>query len=129
MIHKIEWWIISFIWMKIFSFYNGSVSFFSPQSCSSLFSLPDHRKLIHNTPPGLHSGSEDIGMGYTKSLGVLSRYAGQETGSTAFVRCQRSRQRGPEKVSKHKHDQSIPNLSAELFGGETSRDQKKKEGN
>lgn len=42
-------------------------------------------------------------MGYTKSFGVLSRNAGQETGSTAFVRCQRSRQRGPEEVSKHKH--------------------------
>lgn len=61
-------------------------------------------------------------MGYTKSLGVLSRNAGQETGSTAFVRCQRSRQRGPEKVSKHKHDQSIPNLSAELFGGKKRRE-------
>lgn len=52
-------------------------------------------------------GSEDIGMGYTKSFGVLSRHAGQETGPTAFVRCERSHQRGPEKVSK-----SIPNLSA-----------------
>jgi hypothetical protein len=44
------------------------------------------------------SGREDIGMGYTKSFGVLSRNARQKAGSTASIRCQRSRQRGPEKV-------------------------------
>jgi hypothetical protein len=42
-------------------------------------------------------------MGYAKSFGVLSRHAGQKTGSTAFVCCQRSRHRGPDQeVSKHK---------------------------
>lgn len=48
----------------------------------------------------IHVGSEDIGVGYPKSLGVLSRNARQETGSAAFIRCQRSPQRGPEEVSK-----------------------------
>lgn len=48
------------------------------------------------------SGREDIGMGYSKSLGVLSRNARKTSGSTAFVRCQRSRQRRPEKVSLKK---------------------------
>lgn len=56
------------------------------------------------------AGSADIGLGYAKPLGVLSRHARQETGSTASVRCQRSHQRGPEEVST----QSILNLSTLL---------------
>ena len=64
------------------------------------------------------SGREDIGMGHTKSFGVLSWNARQKTGSTASVRCQRSRQRGPEKVRPKKIlecEQSILNLSNEFF--------------
>lgn len=53
------------------------------------------------------SGPEDIGVGYAKPFGVLSWHAGQKARSTASVCCQRSRQRGPEKVRK----QSIINLS------------------
>lgn len=74
-----------------FFFYNDILS----------VSSPFHRIFTSNIHTHTHtSGSEDIGMGHTKSFGVLSWNARQETGSTAFIRCQRSRQRGPKKVSK-----------------------------